>query len=113
MVFLVSKLFIFFHPSDHELSDNEISNHRHVYVGFHLPSSKKRNTKTGHNGGGGHKGHAKNKHLKVTKEELRPGESLLVVMVVTEESFRILYRVFFQCWKTVFLSLLVNTKYRI
>ena len=74
----MSKLFIYFHPSDHELSDNEISNHRHVYVGFHLPSSKKRNTKTGHNGGGGHKGHAKNKHLKVTKEELRPGESHVI-----------------------------------
>ena len=73
----MSKLFNYFHLSDHELSDNEISNHRHVYVGFHLPSSKKRNTKTGHNGGGGgHKGHAKHaKHLKVTKEELRPGES--------------------------------------
>ena len=71
-------------PTDHELSDNEISSHRHVYVGFHLPS-KKRNNKAGHNGGGhhahhahgghgGHKGHARNKHLKITKEDLRPGE---------------------------------------
>ena len=69
--------FLYISSSDHELSDNEISNHRHVYVGFHLPS-KKRNNKTGHNGGGGHnhghRGHAKNKHLKVTKEELRPGD---------------------------------------
>ena len=71
--------------TDHELSDNEISSHRHVYVGFHLPS-KKRNNKAGHNGGGhhnhgGHKGHAKNKHLKITKEDLRPGEITMLLYV--------------------------------
>jgi len=60
----------------HELTDQEISSHRHLYVGFHLPGkSRHGNSRTGsgqHNHGHKH-GHHKNKHhLKTPQENLRP-----------------------------------------
>ena len=70
------RIFIFVF-ADHEISDNEISSHRHHYVGFHIPS---KNKKTHGQTGGGHRkssvasrGHPRNKHLKLPKEDLRPG----------------------------------------
>ena len=65
--------------SDHEVSDNEISSHRHLYVGFHIPSKKKGHTphhrKSSVTGNGqANKNHVRNKHLKLPKEELRPGK---------------------------------------
>jgi len=64
----------------HELTDQEISSHRHLYVGFHLPGkSRHGNSRTGsgqhkhgHGHGHGH-GHHKNKnHLKAPTENIRP-----------------------------------------
>lgn len=60
----------------HELTDQEISSHRHLYVGFHLPGkSRHGNSRAGsgqHNHGHKH-GHHKNKnHLKTPPENLRP-----------------------------------------
>ena len=63
---------------DHEISDNEISSHRHHYVGFHLPSNNKKSHQTGKSrksslvSNHGHKNHVRNKHLKIPREELRP-----------------------------------------
>ena len=63
-------------PLDHEVSYDEISSHRHHYVGFHVPGKK---THGGHRkgsvaSGASHRAHARNKHLKLPKEELRPGD---------------------------------------
>eukprot|EP00090_Calanus_glacialis_P043036 TRINITY_DN7620_c0_g1_i1.p1 TRINITY_DN7620_c0_g1~~TRINITY_DN7620_c0_g1_i1.p1 ORF type:complete len:1137 (-),score=226.79 TRINITY_DN7620_c0_g1_i1:1450-4860(-) len=60
----------------HELTDQEISSHRHLYVGFHLPGkSRHGNSRAGsgqHNHGHKH-GHHKNKNqLKTPPENLRP-----------------------------------------
>eukprot|EP00092_Neocalanus_flemingeri_P011202 GFUD01012067.1.p1 GENE.GFUD01012067.1~~GFUD01012067.1.p1 ORF type:complete len:1158 (+),score=265.14 GFUD01012067.1:299-3772(+) len=62
--------------SGHELTDQEISSNRHLYVGFHLPGkSRHGNSRAGsgqHNHGHKH-GHHKNKHhLKTPQENLRP-----------------------------------------
>jgi len=60
----------------HELTDQEISSHRHLYVGFHLPGKSRHGNSQA--GSGQHKhghkhGHHKNKHhLKAPEEDLRP-----------------------------------------
>ena len=69
---------------DHEISDNEISSHRHLYVGFHVPSNKgkKAHANGGHGGhrktslasSHGHKKETKAKILKLPQEDLRPSE---------------------------------------
>jgi len=62
----------------HELTDQEISSHRHLYVGFHLPGKSRHGNSQA--GSGQHKhghkhGHHKNKHhLKAPEEDLRPDE---------------------------------------
>ena len=78
----------FFNPSlinlflDHEISDNEITSHRHLYVGFHVPGKKKghlahgghRKSSVINQSSRGHHGHVRNKHLKLPREDLRPGD---------------------------------------
>jgi len=60
----------------HELTDQEISSHRHLYVGFHLPGKSRhgagRASSGQHKHGHGH-GHHKNKnHLRAPTENIRP-----------------------------------------
>jgi len=67
-------------PLDHEISDNEITSHRHLYVGFHVPGKKKghlahgghRKSSVINQSSRGHHGHVRNKHLKLPREDLRP-----------------------------------------
>ena len=75
---LYEKQIFMFVFADHEISDNEISSHRHHYVGFHIPSKNKKTH--GQTGDRSHRkssvasrGHPRNKHLKLPKEDLRPG----------------------------------------
>ena len=72
----------------HELTDQEISSHRHLYVGFHLPGKSRHGNsrassgqhKHGHGHGHGH-GHHKNKnHLKTPTENIRPGKSVFLLI---------------------------------
>jgi len=60
----------------HELTDEEVSSHRHLYVGFHLPGKTKHGDSqpgTGQHKHGHKHGHHKNKnHLKTPPENLRP-----------------------------------------
>ena len=70
--------------ADHEISDNEISSHRHLYVGFHVPSNKgkKAHANSGHGAhrktslasSHGHKKETKAKILKLPQGDLRPSE---------------------------------------
>ena len=78
---LILLLLLFLLLADHEISDNEISSHRHLYVGFHVPSDK---GKKAHANGGhrktslasshGHKKETKGKVLKLPKDDLRPSK---------------------------------------
>ena len=64
----------------HELTDEEVSSHRHLYVGFHLPGKTRHGDSqpgTGQHKHGHKHGHHKNKnHLKTPPENLRPGRNL-------------------------------------
>ena len=68
---------------DCEVSDQEISSHRHHYVGFHLPKQQPEGGEhhsEKHAGGAGHhahKHHHRKQHsLKPPQEKLRPGNNI-------------------------------------
>ena len=55
-----------------ERDNEEIDSHRHLYVGFHVPKSKRTEGGKHHH----HHGSSKNKHnLKPPVQNLRPGEA--------------------------------------
>ena len=83
-------------PLDHEISHDEISSHRHHYVGFHVPGKK---THGGHRkgsvaSGASHRAHARNKHLKLPKEELRPGDSVSSEHICLNASLRHPFKIY-------------------